>query len=123
MRYAVKDRPVEEFETELELPEWQLEPDEEWMFGAPDDEYYYVDEDGNLIEPIAPGERRATPFPPDGEDPPAPADPARRPDQRAPAPVPGRPAQPAASDDFLDRATGREQGTPQGGAAPAPRVP
>ncbi|MBU2587985.1 MAG: PBP1A family penicillin-binding protein, partial [Alphaproteobacteria bacterium] len=33
MRYAVKDRPVEEFDITLELPEWQLEPDEEALFG------------------------------------------------------------------------------------------
>jgi hypothetical protein len=35
MRYAVKKRPVEEFDVTLELPEWQLEPDEEALFGAP----------------------------------------------------------------------------------------
>jgi penicillin-binding protein 1A len=109
MRFAVRNRPIEKFNTEVQLPEWQLEPDEEWMFGAPDDEYYYVDEEGNLIEPIAPGERRPAPFPTEGENQPQPADPSRRPDPRVPAPVPARPAQPAASDDFLDRATGREE--------------
>jgi len=50
MRYAVKDRAVEEFDTELNLPEWRLEPDEEALFGDPDD-YYFIDEQGNLIEP------------------------------------------------------------------------
>jgi len=112
MRQAVRNRPIEQFNTDLQLPEWQLEPDEEWMFGDPDEEYYYMDEDGNLIEPAGPGERRGVPFPVEGENPPAPADPARRPDPRAPVPVPGRAApQPqAASDDFLDRATGREEG-------------
>ena len=30
MRYAVKDRPIEEFDTDLKLPEWQLEPDDEF---------------------------------------------------------------------------------------------
>ena len=50
MRYAVKDRPVEEFETDVELPEWQPEPDDETCFGEPED-YYYIDEQGNLIEP------------------------------------------------------------------------
>ncbi len=108
MRYAVRTRPIEKFNTEVQLPEWQLEPDEEWMFGDPDEEYYYMDEEGNLIEPSGPGERRGLPFPPEGEQ--APGDPERRPDPRAPAPVQGRPAQPAASDDFLDRATGREEG-------------
>ena len=50
MRYAVKDRAVVEFNTELNLPEWQMEPDEESLFGDPD-EYYFIDEQGNLIEP------------------------------------------------------------------------
>ncbi len=50
MRYAVKDRPIEPFNTELELPEWQLEPDDEVMYGDPSD-YYYIDEQGNLVEP------------------------------------------------------------------------
>ena len=50
LRYAVKDRPVEEFDTDLQLPEWQLEPDDEYMFGDPED-YYFIDEQGNLIEP------------------------------------------------------------------------
>lgn len=49
MRYAVKDRPEEEFDTDLQLPEWQLEPDDEFYYGDPDD-YYYIDEQGNLIE-------------------------------------------------------------------------
>jgi penicillin-binding protein 1A len=84
MRYAVKDRPVEEFDTTLELPEWQLEPDEEAMFGEPDD-YYYIDEQGNLIEP---GRRvpEQSSFGIDGE---------------------GGPNAPrAASQDFLEEATG-----------------
>ncbi|MBY0342872.1 MAG: PBP1A family penicillin-binding protein, partial [Sphingomonadales bacterium] len=50
MRFAVKDRPVEQFDVTLELPEWQLEPDEEALFGAPED-YYYIDEQGNMVEP------------------------------------------------------------------------
>jgi len=100
MRVAVRDRPVEEFDTEVQLPEWQLEPDEEWMYGDFEDDYYYADDQGNLIEPVAPGDRRAVPFPIEGESPPPPVDPARRPDPRAP------PAPQAASDDFLDRATG-----------------
>ena len=33
MRYAVRDRPVEEFDTDLQLPEWQLEPDDEFYYG------------------------------------------------------------------------------------------
>ncbi|GIX19887.1 transglycosylase domain-containing protein [Erythrobacter cryptus] len=50
MRYAVKDRPVEAFDVTLNLPDWQLEPDQEALLGAPED-YYYIDEEGNLVEP------------------------------------------------------------------------
>jgi penicillin-binding protein 1A len=107
MRYAVRGRAIVEFDTEVQLPEWQVEPDEEWMYGEPGDEYYYVDEQGNLIEPAGPDARRVT-FPDENEE--LPPEPARRPDQRAPAPAPIRPPPPAASDDFLDRATGRDEG-------------
>ncbi|HKR93051.1 PBP1A family penicillin-binding protein, partial [Novosphingobium sp.] len=43
MKVAVANRPVQEFDTKLQLPEWQLEPDDEQLQGNPDD-YYYVDE-------------------------------------------------------------------------------
>jgi penicillin-binding protein 1A len=76
------------------------------MYGEPGDDYYYVDEQGKLIEP-APDTRRGTPFPPEDETPPS--EPVRKPDPRTPPPVPGRPAPPAANDDFLDRATGRDE--------------
>ena len=95
MRHAVKDRPVEEFDTDLKLPEWQLEPDDEFLFGDPED-YYFIDEEGNLISPPGPDEPRGLPFPPGEEA----IEPQRRPE-------PGdEPAPPAASDDFLERATG-----------------
>ena len=88
MRYAVKDRPVEEFDTELNLPEWQLEPDEEELYGAPED-YYFIDQDGNLVEP---GRRdpSGNPFGVDGEQPGA----------------SGTQPPPAVSEDFLEQATG-----------------
>jgi len=107
MRIAVRGRAVQQFNTEVKLPEWQEEPDEEWLYGEPGDDYYYVDEQGNLIEP-APDTRRGTAFPPEGED--QPSEPVRKQDPRTPPPVPGRPPPPAASDDFLDRATGRDEG-------------
>jgi penicillin-binding protein 1A len=105
MKYAVRNRPVEKFNTELKLPEWQLEPDDEQMYGNPDD-YYYTDDSGNLVEPQRPGDGSTPagpdPFPPQGEQAvPGPA-----------APAGGRRPQPtddgsqAASDDFLNRATG-----------------
>ncbi len=107
MRYAVRGRAVVEFQTEVKLPDWQEEPDEEWMYGEPGDDYYYVDEQGNLIEPTKTDPRRAA-LPPEGEE--LPAEPPRRPDPRAPAPTPARDAPQAASDEFLDKATGADQG-------------
>jgi penicillin-binding protein 1A len=107
MRYAVKDRPVEEFDTTVELPEWQLEPDQEAMFGEPDD-YYFIDEQGNLVEP---GRREPTPSPfgPEGERP-------RQPPREAP-----REAPPAASQDFLEQATGGELPRTQRRSPPSPQ--
>lgn len=52
MRVAVAKRKVEPFDTELKLPEWQLEPDDEAYFGSPDD-VIFIDENGNPIEPGA----------------------------------------------------------------------
>ncbi len=108
MRYAVKDRPVEQFQTELQLPEWQLEPDDEFMYGNPDD-YYFIDEQGNVVEPgRSTGEEPRIPFPePDVEE-------------TGRAPVPLQPGPPAASDDFLDRATG---GNRQPGEVTTRRMP
>ncbi|GAA4641545.1 transglycosylase domain-containing protein [Pontixanthobacter gangjinensis] len=116
MRYAVKDRPVEQFNTELKLPEWQLEPDDEFYFGDPDD-YYYIDEQGNLIEPGA-GRDPNNPVPqPNGQA--TPGDVSRRPQ------VPENDAPPAASDDFLNRATGEGSAAApaQNRPKPAQRVP
>jgi len=107
MRHAVEDRPVEPFDTDLKLPEWQLEPDQEWMFGNPD-EYYFVDENGNPIDGASmdPG-YGGEPVGPDGEE----RRPALPPGRTIPVPplppVGDRSAPPAASDDFLERALGR----------------
>jgi penicillin-binding protein 1A len=92
MRVAVKDRPVEQFETEAKLPDWQLEPDDEYMRGDPQD-YYFIDENGNLVSPPGPEQPRANSSPPDATEP------ERRPSS---PPVSGSPTQ-AASDDFLER--------------------
>jgi len=121
MRYAVKDRPIEQFKTDLKLPEWQLEPDEEYLEGNPDD-YYYIDEAGNLVEPQRPsnasgGDSGPGPFPVEGEQPtPGPGSGPATPGPRRPAP--GADATQAASDDFLDNATGAR---PPGSAAPLQR--
>ncbi|ODP35950.1 transglycosylase domain-containing protein [Sphingomonas turrisvirgatae] len=81
MKPAVADRPVEQFETQVTLPEWQVEPDEE-AYGSPDNGVY-VDQDGN---PVAR---------PD-------ADPAE-----APPPDRDSEEQQTIDEDWLDRMTGR----------------
>lgn len=47
MRVAVANRPVENFETEVTLPEWQVEPDNEAWGEA--DNGVFVDQDGNPV--------------------------------------------------------------------------
>ncbi|MEN8859115.1 transglycosylase domain-containing protein [Qipengyuania flava] len=109
MRYAVKDRPVEEFDTDLQLPEWQLEPDDEYMLGDPED-YYFIDEQGNLIEPGTSDSSRGDPFADDfdrtldPDRPRVPAQPGQRAPQQTPRGADGAPQ--AIGDDFLDEATG-----------------
>ncbi|MEL6738576.1 MAG: penicillin-binding transpeptidase domain-containing protein, partial [Pseudomonadota bacterium] len=109
MRFAVKDRADIPFDIELNLPEWQLEPDEEYLFGDPD-EYYYIDEQGNLVEPgrrdLDEGRDPALGLPPDPLSP-----------DFLPPEIPEAP--PAASRDFLEEATGQslppeEPAPPQG---------
>ena len=78
MRTAVAARPIEQFETQVTLPEWQVEPDEESYYGAPDNGMM-VDENG---EPV--GSPRDVP---QGYDPAA--------------------AAPQQLDDLIDRVTGR----------------
>jgi penicillin-binding protein 1A len=96
MSKAVARRPVQPFEIQVELPEWQMEPDEEAWYGAPEP---LVDENGNPIQPQDPA--YGEPFP-DG-----------------PAPLPGSPPrsrEPAADPEgeterldreWIDRVTGR----------------
>jgi penicillin-binding protein 1A len=108
MRYAVKDRPVEKFDTELQLPGWQLEPDDEYLLGDPE-EYYFVDENGNLIEPGYDGTAARVQSQPSywgsgGYDEVEPVEPP-----------------PAVGDEFLDRAIGRsDPADPALRAAPPP---
>jgi penicillin-binding protein 1A len=74
MTVAVANRPIEKFETDVPLPDWQLEPDEE-MWGTPYDENMtgpvMVDENGMPI-----GTQPADPLAPAGSYP--------SPDQRTP---------------------------------------
>jgi penicillin-binding protein 1A len=95
MKVAVAGRPVEKFDTEMTLPAWQLEPDDEMLMSGSPDDYYYVDEEGNLIEPGGATRGRV----------PEPIDPGPQGDQGL---VPVAPP-PAAEEDFLDEATGRDR--------------
>ena len=99
MRFAVAKRPVEQFDTVAKLPDWQLEPDGEAQFGNPDD-YYYVDEQGNLVNTVGP----QGPGPAPGDAPAAPKNGGGRPDEATLPP-------PAAGDDFLNEATGGDKQT------------
>ena len=57
MVVAVARRPVEQFETDVPMPDWQLEPEEE-IWGLPPEEVGVepmVDADGNPIAPLEPG--------------------------------------------------------------------
>jgi penicillin-binding protein 1A len=56
MKAAVARRPIEQFQTKVTLPEWQLEPDEEAYFGNVD-EGQFVDDNGMPIEPEPSGSR------------------------------------------------------------------
>ncbi len=65
MTVAVANRPVEKFQTDVTLPEWQLEPDEETYFGNADNGSF-VDENGQPLNPDPmdqSGEVPATPPP------------------------------------------------------------
>ncbi len=97
MKLATAKRPVEQFDTELKLPEFQIEPDDEAKFGQSPEDYYYVDEQGNLIDP----NRQKAPPPDDA--------PVGRPEDNGLPPEADGAAPPAAAnDDFLDRATGQQ---------------
>ena len=126
MRYAVKDRPVEEFDTELQLPEWQVDEEDDFFFGDPDD-YYYIDEQGNLIEPGRSEEPGGALPPAGGEDGMAsedgmrPRQPARVPGQRQPSTGRGADGAPQAiDDDFLDGVIGRDRPRPSPTASRSP---
>lgn len=93
MGKAVANRPVEQFDTQVTLPEWQLEPEDNAYYGAPDNGMF-VDEDGNPLpedqQPLSDGSETApgaTPTPEDQID-----------------------------QDWIDRMTGRNPAQPQ----PAP---
>ena len=89
MKVAVSKRPIEKFQTEVTLPEWQLEPDEEAYFGNADEGIYY-DENGMPLE-VEPGG-----VPPEAE-------PLPNPDVQAPQQL---------DQSWIDGVLGREQSAP-----------
>ncbi|MEK6541055.1 MAG: PBP1A family penicillin-binding protein [Pseudomonadota bacterium] len=100
MRAAVAERPIEQFRTEVELPQWQLEGDDEAYYGEP--VTGGVDENGLPVEP-EPG----APGKPDGD--------VEQGDS------PGKPGDGQQLDQqWIDQVTGRRDGS-GAVAPPAPR--
>ncbi|WBH17901.1 transglycosylase domain-containing protein [Sphingomonas radiodurans] len=102
MTAAVAKRPIEQFETEVTLPEWQLEPDEQSYFGEPDDAVF-VDENG---DPVAAGGVPAQETYEAGQG-------VERPSARSERPVPevdpgAPPPEQQLNQDWIDRVTGRD---------------
>ncbi|WP_435368380.1 PBP1A family penicillin-binding protein [Sphingomonas faeni] len=97
MKPATASRPIEQFDTQVTLPEWQLEPDEQSYFGQPDNGQMAVDADGNPIE------QDAAPVPTDAQT----GDTIPRPDADQPE-TPAAPPQ-QLNQDWIDRVTGRER--------------
>jgi penicillin-binding protein 1A len=93
MKVAVAKRPVEPFDTEVTLPEWQLEPDEEAYYGSPDNGMM-VDENGLPVE-------RPRPEPSDAQD---------DPDQQQMEVDPqDRPQPPKLDQQWIDNVLGRDR--------------
>jgi penicillin-binding protein 1A len=103
MTRAVASRPVEQFETEVTLPNWQVEGAEGNWTGEPDD-YMLVDPDGN---PLPEGEAPA------GREVVAEPSPAR--------PAPTEPSGEVLNEEWLDRVTRRPPPPPRD--PPPPREP
>ncbi len=100
MKPATANRPIEQFDTQVTLPEWQLEPDEQSYFGQPDNGQMAVDADGNPIEQGQP------PVPTDAQT----GDTIPRPDSDQ-SETPAAPAAPPQqlNQDWINRVTGRDQ--------------
>jgi penicillin-binding protein 1A len=101
MQKAVANRPIENFDTKVTLPEWQEEPDAESYYGEPDNGVF-VDENGYPLG----GQQQ-----PEGSQPvfpsqPSTQDPAEEPESRE-----------TLDQDWLDRAIGRTAPTRE----PAPQ--
>lgn len=100
MRTAVAKRPVEQFETNVTLPEWQLEDEDPLAEFGPPSEGQFVDENGMPIQlPPDPGTGIDNAVNPEGPEPP-------------------RPGRPEMNQDWIDEVTGRRSNEP-----PPPPLP
>ena len=116
MKIAIAKRPVEAFQTEAPLPDWQLEPDEESWGMNVEDSAPLVDADGNPI-----GTAPTDPLGATSDNDPNRADPRwldevldRNPQNRPPAPAPQQQPMPQPdprSDPAADPLQPRPQGT------------
>jgi penicillin-binding protein 1A len=104
MIHAVANRPVENFETQVQAPDWQDEPDNEALLAGGADNGMFVDPDGN---PIA--------NPPSVQQPPRPA--PRDPSSDAA----DNPPDERLDQDWIDRAAGRDR--PRALGRRPPRMP
>ena len=100
MKVAVSRRPVEQFETQVTLPEWQLEPDEEAYYGQPDNGSgggMMVDENGM---PISQDQQQ-----PEDEG-------AEQDDQAVEQAPPARTTPPRLDQQWIDQVLGRDRQRP-----------
>jgi penicillin-binding protein 1A len=99
MQVALRTRPVQSFQTEVVLPEWQLEPDDEAYYGDPD-------------QGLGGADNEAAPLDVQGQDD---TDAVAAPQDQPPAPLPA-PRRPAAIPATGPRPTANDR--PQGDRAP-----
>ena len=92
MQVALRTRPAQNFQTEVTLPEWQLEPDQEAYYGDPDQALGGDNEaapqdlqNPDAVDDTAPVPESSQPVPPPGpRRQPTPAAPPRLPYERTP---------------------------------------
>ena len=116
MKPATADRPIEQFDTQVTMPDWQMGNEEDAYFGQPDDGMQ-VDADGNPVQPPAP--RRQPADPDSGDQVQGLIDGQQQPDAPPTPPAPQQPPQ-QLNQAWLDRVTGRGDQRP---AAPPRGTP
>ncbi|WP_375391780.1 transglycosylase domain-containing protein [uncultured Sphingomonas sp.] len=116
---ATRSRPIEQFQTQVTLPDWQLDNEEDAYLGEQDNSVG-VDADGNPV-PDAPPTAAAPPPDRDGETTAPPSDGGADDEPDQPAPQPRQ----RLDQDFIDRAIGRprDRREPPAAAAPSRQLP